>query len=643
MDGVEGSDEIERASQALSAIHLSTTVARLYPSPGNQPGFIRAIESLGTILAAGELRLEVTHHHFFLGRQAVPSNDAVLTIASKLFERGVKELVIKTGPSAGDLVHFSALLEASPSEIEEAGGARAYLRSNQVTAISVVPRDLEVAGSEHVPDVEVDEILSKLLTDHRGLAKQIEANGIPGLALGELKALFEKGSAAGFSDSQLHAAVADTVGAMSHGFRDAVVAEAMRNLADVFSTAVTGQLSDGELADALLSIAPESGMELVMSYAIQVVENSNGRRSELPVIVGRRLIASGFDRTRILRTFGSERLLGERVPGIDQTQVQDEVDIVALRLEASAGEGSQSVDIGLEILSALIKTGLPDQEFQAVMDVARTTAIGWLDRSDFGGALRLLELLGDAVKQSDNAALRAGVEDTLRSIGAAESLEPLMDPSVTDRTSIQILDLLGERCVEPLLHRLASEKDANRRRALVDMLSNVGRHNIGLLTNSTADERWYFVRNIASILGNMATPEVAPYLETMTRHSDARVRREALRALTSILGPKAASANARALTDPEESVRLTAIAALGGAGAADAPRHLIDFISAKPAPSLKEQKEALTSLSLHASPEALKELEQVAARRWPPTAKTRQLASHARTQLSRATDRRTAS
>ncbi len=70
------------------------------------------------------------------------------------------------------------------------------------------------------------------------------------------------------------------------------------------------------------------------------------------------------------------------------------------------------------------------------------------------------------------------------------------------------------------------------RKSLVDTISGIAPAYIAELGEEVVDPRWFFVRNVVSILGSTKSPTVLPYLERTLRYPEARVRRETIRALS---------------------------------------------------------------------------------------------------------------
>ncbi|MBN2405520.1 MAG: HEAT repeat domain-containing protein [Coriobacteriia bacterium] len=126
-------------------------------------------------------------------------------------------------------------------------------------------------------------------------------------------------------------------------------------------------------------------------------------------------------------------------------------------------------------------------------------------------------------------------------------------------SSRRFLEVLGGHAIPPLLEALADEPDMAGRKSLVDLLSGFAGNHVERLGSHVTDGRWYFVRNVVSILGATRSSAVLPYLNRTIRHADVRVRRETIRALSGIRDRMAEEMLVSALSDQDEqNVRLAA-------------------------------------------------------------------------------------
>jgi len=118
---------------------------------------------------------------------------------------------------------------------------------------------------------------------------------------------------------------------------------------------------------------------------------------------------------------------------------------------------------------------------------------------------------------------------------------------------------LGTQAINPLLEYLAEETNMAVRKSLVDLLSQMAIHYVADLGSHVTDPRWYFVRNVVSILGSTRSSAVLIYLERTLRYPDPRVRRETIRSLAGINDRIALEMLIAALSDDDaQNVQLAA-------------------------------------------------------------------------------------
>lgn len=116
----------------------------------------------------------------------------------------------------------------------------------------------------------------------------------------------------------------------------------------------------------------------------------------------------------------------------------------------------------------------------------------------------------------------------------------LKDIPSYNRSAVQhILAYFGAQVLEPLLNRLIEEEDSRTRHHLLEVLRTQPPEALPQLLPFLKDKRWYVVRNVILLLGEIRHQASLPSLVKMLGHPDTRVRREALRAITRIGGPQA--------------------------------------------------------------------------------------------------------
>jgi HEAT repeat protein len=163
---------------------------------------------------------------------------------------------------------------------------------------------------------------------------------------------------------------------------------------------------------------------------------------------------------------------------------------------------------------------------------------------------------------------RVALEGALRQLLRPKAMDLLASRLPTSSDSAALLQLLargGDVAVACLLNHLLVAEDARARRSYFDgiVTMDVG---AALLFDALGDERWYVVRNVAALLGEMNVEEADRALLPLLTHGDERIRIAVARALVRLRTPSALSALHRMVHDPHPELRRLAAAAYGLSG-----------------------------------------------------------------------------
>ena len=180
-----------------------------------------------------------------------------------------------------------------------------------------------------------------------------------------------------------------------------------------------------------------------------------------------------------------------------------------------------------------------------------------------------------------------------------------------------VLVALEERSVGPLLQALAEEEDLLVRKAIVEIVTRIGRIAVPTILENLTDSRWYMVRNMISVLGTLGMPDLAPHIVATLSHPDLRVKKEAIKALSRIPHPSSVAALCDLCFFPEETVALTATAALSSKKETEAIVTLYRRAAAKLIlyPNYRLAHEAIDSLRVIGTDESVTALEEILALR----------------------------
>jgi len=157
--------------------------------------------------------------------------------------------------------------------------------------------------------------------------------------------------------------------------------------------------------------------------------------------------------------------------------------------------------------------------------------------------------------------------DALSRVGNEKLFKVMTDRHLegSDTGSVEAAEIMkrgGARSANYLIDRLAEEDDRSNRSRLVALLKEMGRGSSLPFTARLADARWYLVRNVVHILGEIGDPEVIPALRDVGKHPDARVRKELVRTLMRLGGPECEGRIIEAIGDPDRGVQEAAVHSL---------------------------------------------------------------------------------
>jgi HEAT repeat protein len=203
----------------------------------------------------------------------------------------------------------------------------------------------------------------------------------------------------------------------------------------------------------------------------------------------------------------------------------------------------------------------------------------------------------------------------------------LPEASEEDRRAelIAILPKLGEEMALATLEALKEEAldgDADRatRRAYLAVVSAMADDGSDILVRMTEDANWRIVRNAIHLIGERGESDAADQLKRTASHSDPRVRKEALIALSKIGGEEAGVVAKVHLEDEDAGVRAQAARTVGVLKIELALRPLLALLENES--DLDVSVEAIRSLGLLGDPAAVPALEKKAT--WSLFSRTKQ-------------------
>ncbi len=246
--------------------------------------------------------------------------------------------------------------------------------------------------------------------------------------------------------------------------------------------------------------------------------------------------------------------------------VDEYEDAAILAVQEEAHRGITDGDV-ITALVSLVGMDTRPAQFGSTMAMLEDALSLLIERGEIETAADAAASLGVAAESADllpeqRVRLTRAIDRFARpsDVRALARAIRLYKPGTPDYdAAVRLIETLGTAAVNPLLEYLAEESDMAVRKSLVDLLSTMAINYVGELGSHVTDPRWYFVRNVVSILGSTHSSSVLIYLERTLRYPDPRVRRETIRSLAGINDRLALEMIIAALQDEDaQNVQLAA-------------------------------------------------------------------------------------
>jgi hypothetical protein len=222
----------------------------------------------------------------------------------------------------------------------------------------------------------------------------------------------------------------------------------------------------------------------------------------------------------------------------------------------------------------------PDEHAMVdLVEIIRSAIVAFLSQGDSPLATELAEMLRDLRGRTP-----APPPDACRSLDRALALEMeeaalhhwvrhLDEPRSGALDDLpHLMEALAPAAISTLCEVLGRLETARPRRRLIDLLAAKGRDHVELFAPLMQDRRWYLVRNVALILGEIGNPGATELLRSAAHHTDVRVRKQVLAAVAGFGGSAAMLILASALPDHDPGLRVWVARALAVNGPRALPR-----------------------------------------------------------------------
>ncbi len=228
-------------------------------------------------------------------------------------------------------------------------------------------------------------------------------------------------------------------------------------------------------------------------------------------------------------------------------------------------------------------------------------------------------------REKRSPGIRAMVANALRGFGSQSFISSVCHAfsicadQERARAAGRFLLALGTDAVPLIFDLYAREEAAGGKRAVFDLLCNIGHPAVQEAVRRLGDPRPYYVRNLLMLIRWGWDGSITSALRPLLRHDDVQVRHEAITALLRFRDPAAIPVLRAAILsqDPDESAQAVSLAGkFRVAGVVDALvgrlKRVILFES-----DYEDNEEIIRALGEIGDPKAVPELERIARGGWP--------------------------
>ena len=195
----------------------------------------------------------------------------------------------------------------------------------------------------------------------------------------------------------------------------------------------------------------------------------------------------------------------------------------------------------LLVLLDLLRGESREEDFRDILEDFGKAIPNLISQNDFT-SLHAVLLGLESISATTRTEWQNPLQDVLHSVDFAYVGDLYLSGELEADDTEKIEDLLvrfGVLAAQPLLDRLLLEPEAAKRRPLIRLLTTLGPAIVPDIISRLSHPKWYFVRNLCVILGNIGDRRAVENLLQAISHADYRVKREAILAIGKLAAPEA--------------------------------------------------------------------------------------------------------
>jgi len=208
--------------------------------------------------------------------------------------------------------------------------------------------------------------------------------------------------------------------------------------------------------------------------------------------------------------------------------------------------------------------------------------------------------------------------EVLRNLASGDNINILLKEFNTNEQNKEteadkILAGFGDVILNKLLDIIKDVSDSKERVRIIHLIEEMGHRAIpGIKDRININAPWYYLRNLAYILGHIGNEASAHILQPLLLHNNERVRMEALKSISQTGGDQRGPLLLSVLPQADDQLRINIIEMLSKVKYTNAVPNLLDILKNKSSQSISLQEKICDALGVIGSPEAIPALSEIA-------------------------------
>lgn len=528
------------------------------------------------------------------------SNLVYRDFARVLFEHGIGVLTLRRGLTTKELENFNLILGLKRDEINRNGGIEALWEKGHITSLAITAIRYDLFGASGDEALEDNPLTTSAEGMWEHITRELMAGNISGQSETdmdpELLAVLlnnkydhpsdgnlESGTLQSITDfirrENTRLASQPTSSGMPYNKLAAFVSKLNPNLRSQFlsSTFDIKKLDGSSVAEDLIG-------NMSADAILETLEDLNQQQVNVPPVIMGLLQKLSAHATRLqprtlmtqvdendiqekMRTVFKEHAVEEFIPDDYQQKLNTliatdqipQVEIAEIKELLATVESNVVENRISDIIMNLVTTGCDNPEEREFFLQNLSDMFGYfLQTGDYRQLVKMID-------QSTDSSFPIDIQYYLReNYARREFLDEILNGlTVWGKPRYHDINLLITKIrspfIEVLLDHLASDDNMSLRRFMMDRLIEMGPMTRVPISIRLNDDRWFVLRNLIIILRAHSDPAIIPLIRPLTRHSNSKVRQEALSTLVMLNDPVAEKQVLRDLDSEERETLFTAI------------------------------------------------------------------------------------